>query len=167
MRKSEYIHNLILNMLYYPPDPEEKPSGSTNNDWDQLVSSVEQDDNFAQYQYHQNRKFKFIAGSTRKFTIPSQQTILSLEPGKTYSLEFKIASRQEPFLAEWRNQLGKPLFFSETQSSTGSAPFVAMHKLIFSPYDRTDCQISLHTSTQQILPESNVIVCQLSRDKIF
>lgn len=164
-------------MLYNPLAPDEMFSDAHEQAGERvdhesafrraLIEEIERDQQCAQYQYTSAHLFRFIAGTCCEYSegaLTSQA--LRLEPGKIYEIEFKLVSTGEPFEAEWRNEVNKKLFFSSATSFTSSsARFVAAHKFIFSPYDKVDCRIRLHAPGTRPLPESYVIVRQLSRDK--
>ena len=159
-------------MLYNPPeeissDSQDQTVGSESMFRRALIEEIERDQQCAQYQYTSAHLFRFVAGTCCEYSggaLTSQ--ILLLEPGKIYEIEFKLITTGEPFEVEWRNEVNKKLFFSSATSSTGpSTHFVAAHKFIFSPYDKVDCQIRLHAPGARPLPESFVIIRQLSRDK--
>lgn len=165
-------------MLYYAletQDEQERFSQpktivtSTSAKLEQLINKLEQDDDCAQYQILSSRQFKFVAGTSSKFSEGLHTSpVIKLEPGRTYALELKLKSATGPFQAEWRNSLGKTLHFSRVTSSGSDSEHVAAHKLIFSPYERADCQLRLLVSERADLdPQSYVIVCQISKNKLF
>lgn len=157
-------------MLYYPSDMDTTGSHEeydTTNLCRALKERCETDDKCAQYQIQQNGVFNFVAGTCQDY-LSNMSSRLSLEPGKIYEIEYKAASSICPFSIELRNQANKTVRFSSSISTSGSMPpFIATHKLIFSPYDRVDCQLHLFWSAGHLDSGSSfVIIKQISKNRL-
>lgn len=158
-------------MLYYPSDMDTTtPSDEydTTNLCLALKKRCESDDKCAQYQILQSGAFNFVAGTCQDYLPNNNSNLLHLEPGKIYEIEYKAVSIICPFTIELRNLANKSVRFSSCTSTHGSLPpFIATHKLIFSPYDRVDCQIRMYLNAGHFDSTSSfVIIKQISKDRV-